>query len=51
MYQKIATIMNRDYGSDDLSADDVENYLRHGDMTYITPAEAQQIETLLERYL
>jgi hypothetical protein len=51
MYQKIAAIMNRDYGSVDLSAQDVEDYLRHGDTTFVSEEEQVQIDLLLEMLL
>jgi len=50
MYDKIAQIANRDYGCSDLSSEDVEGYLRNGDMRYISAEEADIIEVLLERY-
>lgn len=51
MYDKIAAIMNRDYGCVDISADDVENYLRKGDRTFVDEREAEIIETLVEKFL
>ena len=51
MYDKIAHVMNRDYGAVDISAEDVENYLRFQDMTFIDQGEADLIDKLLGRYL
>lgn len=51
MYDKIAMIMRRDYGATDISAVEVENYLRFGKSDFITSEEARLMETLLERYL
>ena len=51
MYEKIATVMNRDHGCADISADEVEAYLRHGDTAFISADEANLIDRLLERYL
>ena len=51
MYDKIATVMNRDYGTSDISAEDVENYLRHGDTSFVDAREAILIEELVERYI
>jgi len=51
MYDKIARVMNRDYGSSDLSAEEVEQYLRHGTKAFISDEEAVLIDELVERYL
>lgn len=52
MYDKIASTMRRDFpGSEDISAEDVEAYLRYGDTGMISAAEAEEIERRLERYL
>lgn len=49
MYEKIAAIMNRDYGATDISADEVEAYLRHGDTSLISGDEMIQIDAVYER--
>lgn len=49
MYERIAHIMNRDYGASDISADEVEAYLRHGETTYISGDEMVQIDAIYER--
>ena len=51
MYAQIAHIMNRDYGSCDLTADDVERYLRYGDDHLLSGDEIIQIEVVLDRLL
>ena len=49
MYEKIAAIMVRDYGAVDISADEVEAYLRHGDTALISADEMIQIDAVYER--
>jgi hypothetical protein len=55
MYDKIAKAVNEHYnymGSDrEIEAEDVEAYLRYGEMAYLDPHEANMIEDLLEKFL
>ncbi len=51
MYDKIAAIMNRDYGAVDISGDEVEAYLRFNDTTMITADEMVQIDDLYDKFL
>lgn len=55
MYDKIASAINEHYnymGSDrEIEAEDVEDYLRYGDMTCLDPHEADMIEDLLDKFL
>jgi hypothetical protein len=51
MYDKIANDMNLYYGSSDITSEDVENYLRYGDVVYISDYEARIIDQLLDKYL
>ena len=51
MYDKIAKIMNSNFGSSDMDSDLVERYLRNGDIRFISKKEALVIEVLLNRYV
>jgi len=51
MYEKIAQTMNDRYGSCDMDAGLVEDYLRYGDDTYISAHEQVQIDALLDQFL
>jgi hypothetical protein len=51
MYDKIAAIMNRDYGASDMDASLVEDYLRHGRTDLISGDEMIQIDVIYERLL
>jgi len=51
MYDKIAAVMNRDFGAIDISGDDVEAYLRFRHARFITAHEMIQIEVLLDKFL
>lgn len=51
MYDKIAAVMNRDYGALDISGDEVEAYVRFGDTALINANEMIQIDVLLDRFL
>lgn len=51
MYQKIADRVNDYFGYDSngqMSAEDVENYLRFGNTAYVDAEEAEYIEQVLE---
>lgn len=51
MYEKIAEVMNRDYGCSDMDAYMVERYLRYGETALISDEEADIMEELLDRFL
>jgi len=51
MYEKIAEVMNTQYGSSDMDAGLVENYIRYGDDALLSGDETIQIENLLDKFL
>ena len=51
MYEAISNIMNQRFGSSDMDADLVENYLVFGDDRLLSAHETVQIEVLLDQFL
>jgi hypothetical protein len=51
MYDKVAQVMNRDYGCDDMDGSLVEDYLRTGNTSMISAREASLIDELIEKFL
>lgn len=51
MYEKISEEMNSRFGSSDMDAELVENYLRNRDDTYLSAHETVQIDALYDQFL
>lgn len=51
MYEKISEEMNSRFGSSDMDAGLVENYLRFRDDSYLSAHETVQIDVLYDRFV